>query len=135
MSSNPQSSTSVTTELAKERNREAAERTMTSWIQNCLGIIGFGFGFDSIMTALHQASPKKSWEFDLLLTHIIGLGAIAIGILLLVLMIVAYRVEVRSLGREDYLERPSRLANLGILVSSIILYGTIAFVAALLLIS
>ena len=36
-----------TNELAKERNRAAAERTMTTWIQNCLTLIGFGFAIAS----------------------------------------------------------------------------------------
>lgn len=131
MSSIPPKSTNVTTQLAKERNREAAERTMASWIQNCIGIIGFGTGFDSILAALHQAFPGKSQTFDLNLVHIIGLAAIAIGIFLLVLMIIVYKQEVRSLEREDYLAESPRLFNLGVIVSSIILYGSIAFVAAL----
>lgn len=33
--------TGDTNELAKERNRVAAERTLTSWIQNCLILITF----------------------------------------------------------------------------------------------
>ena len=131
MNSHPHRPTNITTELAKERNREAVERTMASWIQKCLGIIGFGIGFDSIFTALHQAFPEKNFVFNLLLTHIIGLSAIAIGILLLVLVIIAYQTEIRILARKDYLNRPSHLINSGILVSSIILYGLVAFVAAL----
>ncbi|MGV2827991.1 YidH family protein [Myxosarcina sp. GI1(2024)] len=131
MSPTPPRPTNVTTQLAKERNREAAERTMASWIQNCIGIIGFGVGFDSILAALHQAFPDRSPAFDLNLARIIGLTAIAIGILLLVLMIFAYKQEVRSLEREDYLDRTPRLFILGTLVSSITLYGLVAFVAAL----
>ncbi|BAU65508.1 hypothetical protein STA3757_28950 [Stanieria sp. NIES-3757] len=132
MSSTPPRPTNVTTQLAKERTREAAERTMASWIQNCIGIIGFGAGFDSIVVALHQTFSERSPAFDLNLAHIIGLMAIAIGIFLLVLMRFVYQQEVRSLEREDYLERPTRLSNLGILVSSITLYGVIALVAVLL---
>jgi putative membrane protein len=120
-----------TNELAKERNRGAAERTLTSWIQSCLGIIGFGAGFDNILTALHQAFPEQSLVFSLKLTHIIGLTTIGSGIFLLVLSMIPYQAEIRSLEREDYFERPPHLLNLGILVSSIILYGLIAFVAVL----
>ncbi len=131
MSSIPTIPTKDTTQIDKERNREAAERTMASWIQNCIGIIGFGAGFDSILTALHQAFPEQDRAFDLNLVHIIGLAAIAIGILLLVPIIIAYKQEIRYLEREDYLAELPRLSNLGVVLSSIILYGLIAFVAAL----
>jgi putative membrane protein len=42
----------TTNELAKERNRAAAERTMNSWIGNCLGLIGVGVAFDQINQSL-----------------------------------------------------------------------------------
>lgn len=131
MSSTPHRPTNDVTELAKARNRDAAERTLTCWIQNCLGLIGFGSGFDSILTALHQTFPEKGLTFSLTLTHTIGLIAIGLGIFLLVLSMLAYRVEVRSLGRQDYVDRSPRLLNLGVLVSSVIFYGLIASVVVL----
>lgn len=132
MSSTPPRPTNITTQLAKQRNREAAERTMASWIQNCIGIIGFGAGFDSIYAALYQAFPESNLTFDLNLARIIGLIAIAIGLFLLILVMFVYKQEIPSLEREDYLERPVRLTNLGVLVSAVTLYGLIAFVATLL---
>jgi uncharacterized membrane protein YidH (DUF202 family) len=36
--------TSTTTELAQQRNRQSAERTLTAWIQNSLKLMGFGIG-------------------------------------------------------------------------------------------
>ena len=33
----------IANELAKERNREAAERTLMAWIRTALSLIGFGF--------------------------------------------------------------------------------------------
>lgn len=42
-------------ELAKERNRTPAERTLMAWIRTCLSLISFGFGIDRILVAIHQA--------------------------------------------------------------------------------
>ena len=35
-------------ELARERNREAAERTLMAWIRTALSLIGFGFGIGKL---------------------------------------------------------------------------------------
>lgn len=38
-----ESKTSLTNELAKERNRGAADRTLMAWIRTAISLIGFGF--------------------------------------------------------------------------------------------
>ena len=43
------SSGNIATELAKERNRAAADRTLNSWIRTSLALIGFGFGLSKIL--------------------------------------------------------------------------------------
>jgi putative membrane protein len=42
------------TELAKERNRAAEERTLMAWIRTCLSLISFGVGIDRIVAVLQQ---------------------------------------------------------------------------------
>ena len=42
----------LTNELAKQRNRGAAERTLMAWIRTCLSLISFGFGLDKIVSAI-----------------------------------------------------------------------------------
>ena len=39
-----QPSTNTSTELARERSREAADRTIMAWIRTSLSLISFGFG-------------------------------------------------------------------------------------------
>jgi putative membrane protein len=44
----------LTNELAKQRNRDAAERTLMAWIRTCLSLISFGFGLDKIVAAIRS---------------------------------------------------------------------------------
>ncbi len=44
MAHETQQRTDTSTELARERNREAADRTLLAWIRTGLSLIGFGVG-------------------------------------------------------------------------------------------
>jgi putative membrane protein len=135
-SSSSSKPTTTTTELAKQRNRAAAERTLTSWIQNCLSLIAFGIAFDRIFVALNQTFPQQNLQINTQLAHIIGLSAIAFGVFLLVLAIVGYLINVKSLNKADYLYRKYHLFNpLAILVGSVIIFGLLAFFAVYFVIS
>jgi putative membrane protein len=123
--------TNNTTELAKERNRQAAERTLTSWIQACLGLIGFGAGFQSIFDAVNQSFPGSSALFNRGITYMIGLGTVSLGIFLLIPVIIGYRSYLKSLERADFLAHPPCLFNLKLLIGSITLYGLAALAAVL----
>ena len=70
---------STNTELAKERNRAAAERTLMAWIRTCLSLIGFGFGVDRIITTLQKSAVANYFDNPILLTRILGLSFIGIG--------------------------------------------------------
>lgn len=120
--------TNETTELAKMRNHLAADRTLTTWIQNSLGLIGFGAGFQSISEAVSQSFPQNHPTINQNITHAIGLSAIGLGIFLLILVLIPYHNHVKSLGQEDFFNHP-RLFNLKLLTISIILYGFIALIA------
>jgi uncharacterized membrane protein YidH (DUF202 family) len=63
--SNSSETYNLTNELAKERNRAAAERTLMAWIRTSLSLISFGFGIDRVVTALNKqdmvtALPTRS---------------------------------------------------------------------------
>ncbi len=69
----------VSDELAKERTREAADRTLMAWIRTCLSLIGFGFGIAKFRDILVEAGMRRGPE-HLQSTLIFGLSFIALGI-------------------------------------------------------
>lgn len=123
--------TGTTTELAKERNRAAAERTITSWIQNSLSLIGFGIAFDQIFDALQQTFPQESWVLIMKLAHVLGLSLIALGIGLLVLAMIQHCIEVKSIERDDYIMMPARSLNIAV-GSAVLVFGGAASIIILL---
>ncbi len=122
---------SATNELAKERNRAAAERTLMSWIQNSTALIGFGIATDNIYIAFSRVFPEQSSQFNQTVASIMGLAAIALGLFLLGLAVVEYPIQVRAIEHNDYLNRSSRSLT-RIVISAVILFGLLAIAAVLL---
>jgi len=69
----------VSNELAKERTREAADRTLMAWIRTCLSLIGFGFGIAKFRDVLVEAGLRRGPE-HIHSTLIFGLSFISLGI-------------------------------------------------------
>ena len=100
MSDRPRAS-NLANELAKERNREAAERTLMAWIRTALSLIGFGFGIGKLDAYLQGAGLHT--RFDLPhSTLIFGASFIVVGVLGLLAAIVQHARILKRLSQPNF---------------------------------
>ena len=79
----------ITDELARERNRAAADRTTMVWIRTAIAMIGFGFGVGKITDVLvkqNRTMPDESIHSGMLF----GEAFITLGIFSLLAAVVQY---------------------------------------------
>jgi putative membrane protein len=115
----------LTNELAKERNRAAAERTMMAWIRTCLSLISFGFGLDKIIGAINRSRFDNS-DHAGLSVRLVAIGFVLIGV---VAMVAATRQHLRTLKlirRDDFVYVDQRSITVFTAVS-LTLIGIVAF--------
>ncbi|PZV07218.1 MAG: hypothetical protein DCF32_07845 [Leptolyngbya sp.] len=86
----------TTNELARERNRAAAERTLNAWTGICLSLIGFGVAFEQITRRLPRQAVTVASRADSN-AALVGLGFVGLGLLLLGLALVQHRLTLRAL--------------------------------------
>lgn len=72
--------TDTSTELARERTRAAADRTLMAWIRMSLSLIAFGFGIGKAFELLSAALPAKHWD-PLHDSLVVAISFIALGLL------------------------------------------------------
>ncbi len=126
----PNRLTGNTNELAKERNRAAAERTITGWIQNSLTLTGFGLAINQFIPALNQRFSQQPL-FTAQLARLIGLSCVGLSLVLLVIALLQHWVEIKSIEREDYVILPSHPLNI-LTVSAVLIFAVFAAFAILL---
>ncbi|GAB4133322.1 MAG: DUF202 domain-containing protein [Cyanobacteria bacterium J069] len=121
----PEPLRNLTNELAKERNRAAAERTLLAWIRTSLSLIGFGFGIDQIVMAIQRNQGLDSLETTFL-ARVTGLAFIAVGLYAVFSASVEHRRELRRIQRDDYLYT-SRRSNALAVAIALMAVGIFAF--------
>lgn len=101
-------SESTSTELARERSREAASRTLMAWIRTSLSLLGFGFGLSRILHYLAQSHLVGAHDLDP--THsarIFGASFVLLGTFGLIAAIIQHWCTLRKIKQEDYKYTPS----------------------------
>ncbi|MFZ2448771.1 MAG: DUF202 domain-containing protein [Syntrophobacteraceae bacterium] len=113
----------VTNILAKERNREAAERTLLAWLRTCLSFISFGFGIYKIVQTLTGEGSQQHYA-----TFILALFFILLGSFAMIAATAQHIRTIRILNEEPNPYMPK--SSLAVAVSlALILIGLFASVA------
>ncbi len=127
----PQKPYNPTNELAKERNRAAAERTINSWIGNCLSLLGIGIAIDQVTQALHERFPENDPAMSLETARWISIFFMSSGIVLLAIALLQHQIQVQSIDQENYVSLSVRSLN-RVAVSAILVFSTIGILVILL---
>ena len=91
------------TELTKERNRLAADRTLMAWIRTALSLIGFGsgFGIGKLFEYLRAAGLREAAD-PIRSTKIFGGSFIILGMLALLSAVIQHTRILQRLDQPDY---------------------------------
>ena len=122
--------TSTTDELARERNRAAADRTLMAWIRTALSLIAFGFSIGKIYDYLEKVNPERVLD-PLNSARIFGEAFIALGIFGLIAAIVQHRRIVKQIKHGEFVYT-EHLPLAMITAIILLIIGLFGFVAVLL---
>jgi putative membrane protein len=119
----------IANELAKERNREAAERTLMAWIRTALALIGFGFGIGKFAAYLRDDGLHASHD-PAHTSLIFAVSFILLGIFGLLAAIVQHSRVLRRLSQPDFAYDAMRPIAMSVAVM-LMLIGTFGLFAIL----
>ena len=122
--------TNVTTELAKQRNRAAAERTLLAWIRNSLTLFGLGITIDYISIELLQGFSDDNRGMTWQMPDSLSLLVILPGLALLALAIWQYRTSMSSIQRRSHASTPDQSILLGT-TTAVVLFGIVSAIIIL----
>jgi putative membrane protein len=121
--------TSLPNELARERNREAADRTLLAWIRTSLAMISLGFGIERLGQAALSFDGRIS-GFSPLKTQVFGASLIVLGMAATLAGMWEHRRMLAAISSDDYryADRPPIARYMG---WALVLVGAAALVAML----
>ncbi|MGI9176379.1 MAG: YidH family protein [Pirellulales bacterium] len=129
MTPSTDSPSSLTNELARERNREAADRTLLALIRTSLAMISFGFGIERLGQAALSLDGKLV-GFSLFRMRIAGAVLIILGIAATLAGMWEHRHMLKAIVSDDYryAERPPIARYMG---TALVAVGLAALVVIL----
>jgi putative membrane protein len=101
MANLPDNPTSLANELARERNREAADRTLLAWIRTSLALISFGFGIERLGQAAIELDGKLA-GFSAIRTRIGGAVLVALGVAATLAGMWEHRRMLQAINSDEY---------------------------------
>jgi len=122
----PTSSGNIATELAKERNRAAADRTLNSWIRTSLALIGFGFGLSKIHASL-EAMGLHGLSDPVRSTLLVGGSFILLGLLALLAAVIQHLRILKRLEQPDFAYIAMRPISMAVAII-LLLIGAFSFI-------
>jgi putative membrane protein len=120
----------LSNELARERSRQAADRTLMAWIRTALSLIGFGFGIANFRAILLNAGLVSNPREHANVALVFGLSFIALGILGLVVATLQHWNILQHIKKNDF-EYTGFRPLVFIIAILLIIIGLFAFVAVI----
>ncbi len=115
-------------ELAKERTRAAADRTLMAWIRTSLSLIGFGFSIPTIVRTL-EATRAGEHLNPHHFTNAVGLSFISVGIFAAAAALKEHRRTLKRLRNDRFTYESSNIAET--VAIALLLVGLLSFVGVL----
>jgi putative membrane protein len=125
-----QQNTSLSNELAKERSRQAADRTLMAWVRTALSLIGFGFGianFRDILVRTGVVGEVRPFPSTAL---VFGLAFISLGVLGLLTASIQHWRILQHLKHDD-IQYAGFRPLVFIMAILLMIIGLFAFIAVL----
>ena len=121
----------VSNELAKERSRQAADRTLMAWVRTALSLIGFGFGiaqFRDILVRAELVVRRPPEHLSIALCF--GVSFITLGVLGLLAATIQHWRILQHIKRDEFHYTGFR-PLVFIMAILLMLIGAFAFIAIL----
>ena len=96
-----ESAATLSNELARERNREAADRTLLAWIRTSLAMISLGFGIERLGQAAVSLEGKVT-GYSPIKTSVFGSTLIVLGIAATIAGMWEHKRMLAAIGNDDY---------------------------------
>jgi putative membrane protein len=123
----PEPQTGSTNELAKERTRAAAERTLSSWVNNSILLIGFGVAINQIRDDLERLFPLKEDWWTGKVAYNTGLSFIILGMAVLMVAMVQHVLVLWFLERRSQSFKTELFQNLNqIKILMVLTFGVLS---------